>query len=147
MTGLPSQLDGALVVGDMIEPRHDLALRICLLDGDVRHEAVRSCAVPVLLTRLDVDGVTRTDFLQLWAAHDVRRYRSGSMTIIHPVVGELELNYEAILLTADSGLTLNAFSAALDSAAADALKLLASWTSSSGALATETKLTVERPTP
>jgi hypothetical protein len=40
-------------------------------------------------------------FRTLWAAHDVRLHRTGSERLNHPVVGDLELTYEAIELPAD----------------------------------------------
>jgi hypothetical protein len=51
------------VVGDVVEPGHELPVLVGFLDGDVRHEAVRRRAVPVLLARLDVDDVAGPDFL------------------------------------------------------------------------------------
>ncbi len=45
----------------------------------------------------------------------------------HPAVGDLSLNFEAMELPADAGLTMTAYSAEPGSASADALKLLASW--------------------
>lgn len=40
------------------------------------------------------------DFRQRWASHDVRHYRSGTRRCRHPLVGELELTYEALAVTA-----------------------------------------------
>ncbi len=45
----------------------------------------------------------------------------------HPVAGDLQLNFEAMELPADPGLTLIAFSADAGSPAEDALTLLGSW--------------------
>ena len=45
----------------------------------------------------------------------------------HPVVGDLELNFEAIGTAVQSGLTLLVYTAAPGTPTADALKLLASW--------------------
>jgi hypothetical protein len=55
----------------------------------------------------------------------------------HPVVGDLNLDYETMPLPADLGLTLTAFSAPAGSAD-DALRLLSSWaaTRQTGALNT-----------
>jgi hypothetical protein len=57
-----------LLVGDVIEPGHDLTVLVGLLDRDVRHEACGGRAVPVLLARLDVDDVAGADLLRLAAA-------------------------------------------------------------------------------
>ncbi len=46
----------------------------------------------------------------------------------HPVVGELELSYEVMELSADSGLTVAVYSAEPHSRSAQALELLAGWT-------------------
>ncbi len=72
---------------------------------------------------------TRSDrFRQLWAAHDVRYHRTGTKRFHHPLVGELSLDFEAFELPGDEGQRLNVYTAASDSAAAEALGLLASWT-------------------
>src|SRR5947209_9866051 len=57
-----------LLVGDVVEPRDDLALFVGFLHGDVGHEPVGCGAVPVLLVRLDVNDVTGTDLLDLTSA-------------------------------------------------------------------------------
>jgi transcriptional regulator with XRE-family HTH domain len=80
------------------------------------------------LTDLVGELSTRSEtFRTLWAAHDVRHHRTGTKRIHHPVVGDLDLSFEAMTLTADDGLILNAFTAEPGSASADALSLLASW--------------------
>ena len=63
-----------------------------------------------------------------WAAHNVRFHRTGAKRIQHPVVGHLDLRYEAMELSADSGLTMTVYAAEPDSAPQQALDLLASWT-------------------
>jgi transcriptional regulator with XRE-family HTH domain len=71
---------------------------------------------------------TRSDaFRTLWASHDVRNHRTGHKVLNHPVVGRLELAYEAFDLPADTGLTILAYSPEPDTTSEDALKLLASW--------------------
>jgi MmyB-like transcription regulator ligand binding domain len=45
----------------------------------------------------------------------------------HPVVGDLSLAYEVMELSADTGLTLTAYSPEPNSASQDGLALLASW--------------------
>ena len=47
--------------------------------------------------------------------------------IHHPVVGDLELTYEAFELPSDPGLTMQTYTAEPGSPSADALKVLASW--------------------
>jgi hypothetical protein len=80
------------------------------------------------LTDLVGELATRsTEFRTLWAGHDVRLHRSGIKKFRHPVVGRLDLAYEAMDLPADPGLTLTAYTAEPGSPSEDALRLLASW--------------------
>lgn len=84
------------------------------------------------LTDLVGELSTRSDrFRTLWAAHNVRYHRSGVKKLHHPVVGDLELTYEAFELPADPGLSLSTYTAEPGSASADALRLLASWAATS----------------
>ena len=72
---------------------------------------------------------TRSDeFRVRWAAHNVRFHRTGTKHIHHPVVGELDLSYETMELSADDGLSVAIFTAEPGSASQQALDLLASWT-------------------
>ncbi len=57
-----------------------------------------------------------------------RYHRSGRKRLHHPLVGDIELDYEALQLPADPGQRLNVYSAPPDSDAERALSLLASWT-------------------
>jgi len=66
-------------------------------------------------------------FSSLWARHDVRFHRTGSKRIQHPIVGELELNYEAFDVSSDPGWHMFAYSAEPHSASDERLRLLASW--------------------
>jgi transcriptional regulator with XRE-family HTH domain len=71
---------------------------------------------------------TRSEpFRTWWAAHNVRYHRTGTKRLRHPVVGELELEYEVMDVSADDGLTIAAYSAEPGSRSAEALDLLASW--------------------
>jgi len=80
------------------------------------------------LTELIGELSTRSDeFRVRWATHDVRFHRTGAKTLHHPVVGALDLTYEALELPGDPGLTLLAYTADAGSATHDALQLLASW--------------------
>jgi MmyB-like transcription regulator ligand binding domain len=63
-----------------------------------------------------------------WAAHNVRYHRTATKRLRHPVVGELELDYEVMDVSADEGLTISVYSAEPGSRSAQALDLLASWT-------------------
>ncbi|RZU19842.1 helix-turn-helix protein [Kribbella rubisoli] len=68
------------------------------------------------------------DFRRRWAAHDVRYHRTGRKRLHHPLVGDLELDYEAFELAGDPGQRINVYTAPPDSASEEALELLASWT-------------------
>jgi transcriptional regulator with XRE-family HTH domain len=72
---------------------------------------------------------TRSDlFRKLWAAHDVREHRAGLKTIHHPIVGDLDLTYQAMDLASDRGLQMIVFSAEPASASRERLQLLANLT-------------------
>ncbi|WP_123308247.1 helix-turn-helix transcriptional regulator [Cellulomonas sp. PhB143] len=90
------------------------------------------------LTALVGELSTRSeDFRRLWASHDVRYHRTGTKVFHHPVVGTLELDYEALLLPADAGLQLNVYTAVPGSPSEDGLKVLASWAATAAAEALE----------
>jgi len=81
------------------------------------------------LTDLVGELSTRSErFRTLWAAHNVRYHRTGVKKLNHPIVGPLELTYEAFELPADPGLSMSTYTAVPGSPSADALKLLASYT-------------------
>jgi hypothetical protein len=70
---------------------------------------------------------TRSDPFRLWwAAHDVRYHQTGTKRLRHPLVGDLELNYEVMPIPGD-GLRLTIFTAEIGSRSAHALDLLSSW--------------------
>jgi len=74
---------------------------------------------------------TRSDlFRTLWGAHDVREHRTGLKSIHHPVVGDLDLNFQAMDLSSDRGLQMLVFSAEPGSESHDGLQLLANWAAS-----------------
>lgn len=76
-------------------------------------------------------------FRTRWASQDVRFHRSGRKRLRHPIVGELDLDFEGMDLTSEPGLRLNVCTAAPGTPTADALKLLASWAASQSELPTE----------
>jgi transcriptional regulator with XRE-family HTH domain len=81
-----------------------------------------------VLTDLVGELATRSElFRTLWAAHDVRVHQTGTKNVHHPVVGDLDLTFEAMDLTSTTGLQLLAFSAAPGSTSDDGLRLLATW--------------------
>ncbi|HKN89117.1 MAG TPA: transcriptional regulator, partial [Acidimicrobiia bacterium] len=79
------------------------------------------------LTDLIGELSTRSEtFRTRWAAHNVRFHRTGSKRLHHPVVGDLDLSYEALELPGED-LTLLAYTAEPGSPTHDGLNLLASW--------------------
>ena len=71
---------------------------------------------------------TRSEtFRNRWATHNVRLHRSGAKRFHHPVVGDVSLAFEVMELSADTGLTLTAFTAEPNSPSQDSVALLASW--------------------
>jgi transcriptional regulator with XRE-family HTH domain len=85
---------------------------------------------------------TRSElFRHRWASQDVKFHRSGQKRLRHPVVGQLDLDFESLELASEPGHYLNVYTAAPDTPTADALKLLASWAASQENLATEAAAT------
>lgn len=80
------------------------------------------------LTDLVGELSTRSEeFRTRWAAHNVLFHRTGRKLLHHPVVGELDLTYEALDLTSAPGLTLLVYTAQPGTPSQDSLALLASW--------------------
>jgi transcriptional regulator with XRE-family HTH domain len=64
-------------------------------------------------------------FRRRWAAHDVRFHRTGLKRLHHPVVGDLDLSFEALELPADPGLLMLVYGAEPGTTSSDGLRLLA----------------------
>ena len=80
------------------------------------------------LTDLIGELSTRSEeFRTRWAAHNVRFHRTGIKRLHHPVVGDLDLTFEALELPADPGLRITTYTAEPGSPSQDGLNLLASW--------------------
>jgi len=79
------------------------------------------------LTDLIGELSTRSEtFRARWAAHDVRFHRTGRKQLHHPVVGHLDLAFEAMELPGED-LTMLVYTADAGSRSQEALDLLASW--------------------
>jgi hypothetical protein len=79
---------------------------------------------------------TRSElFRTFWATHNVHRHDAGVKRFHHPLVGELTVNFEAMQVVADPGLTMFVYTAEPGSKSAQALDLLASWTATPDELA------------
>jgi hypothetical protein len=71
------------------------------------------------------------EFRTSWAAHDVRFHQTGVKRLRHPVVGDLDLTYEVMELSAGAGVTIAVYSADPGSRSEEGLDLLASWAATS----------------
>lgn len=65
-------------------------------------------------------------FRQWWAGHRVASRSAGTVRLHHPAVGDLELNFESLVLPDDPDQTLRIYSARPGSPSSDALALLGS---------------------
>src|SRR5699024_12253210 len=73
------------------------------------------------------NGHTRTEAVEYRGAkHDVRQHREGLKRIHHPVVGDLELDYQAMDLPANPDWCMFPFTAEPGSVTEERLKLLGS---------------------
>jgi transcriptional regulator with XRE-family HTH domain len=100
--------------------------------GSLRAEIGRDPADRVLSELIGELSARSEEFRALWAAHDVKYYRSGVQPFRHPLAGDLTLNYNALELPADPGQTMIVYTAEPNSPSHEALNLLASWTSAVG---------------
>ncbi|MEU5892291.1 helix-turn-helix transcriptional regulator [Streptomyces sp. NPDC047461] len=80
------------------------------------------------LTGLIGELVTHSEeFRTAWAKHNVRLHHTGRKSFRHPAVGVLTLDFDAMELPAQPGLTLTAYSAAPGTPDHDTLRLLTTW--------------------
>ncbi|MEU1710490.1 helix-turn-helix transcriptional regulator [Streptomyces sp. NPDC005706] len=93
--------------------------------GSLRAEAARTPADTDLADLIDELVTYSAEFAMGWDAHDVEYYRSGKQGFRHPRVGDLDLDYDALEIPADPGLTIVTYTAAPTSPHAAALARLA----------------------
>jgi transcriptional regulator with XRE-family HTH domain len=105
---------------DYDQVANDGAAMLRLEAGRNPHDAALIRLVGELSTQSEL-------FRERWASRDVVYHRSGLKRLHHPVVGDLDLNYESMELPSEPGLVMNVYTAPAGSPTADALKLLASW--------------------
>ncbi|MGW7824522.1 helix-turn-helix transcriptional regulator [Streptomyces puniciscabiei] len=74
--------------------------------GSLRTEAARNPADTDLADLIDELATCSEEFAQRWVDHDVEYYRSGQQRFHHPDVGDLDLDYDALEVAADPGLTI-----------------------------------------
>ncbi|BBC38514.1 XRE family transcriptional regulator [Streptomyces graminofaciens] len=86
------------------------------------------------LTQLIGELVTRSEeFRTAWAKHNVRLHHTGRKLFRHPAVGVITLDFDAMELPAQPGLTLTAYSAVPGTPDYEALQLLAAWAATENA--------------
>lgn len=90
-------------------------------------------------------AVRDPDFRQWWADHDVDLRDHGTKSYHHPVVGDLELGYEAFTPVGEPELLFAMHTVEPNSASAVALNLLASWSSTTQA-SRSAAITTDQPT-
>lgn len=93
----------------------------------LRAEAARVPDSPEVIALVGELATRSEPFRTRWAAHNVKAHHHGAKRFRHPAVGELTLTYNAFELPGAAGLSLIGYTAAPDSPAGQALKLLASW--------------------
>ncbi|MFC9457098.1 helix-turn-helix transcriptional regulator [Streptomyces sp. NPDC056983] len=74
--------------------------------GSLRTEAARTPGNTDLADLIDELATQSPEFAMRWDAHDVEYYRSGQQRFHHPAVGNLDLDYDALEIPADPGLTI-----------------------------------------
>ena len=106
------------------------------LVASLRSEAGRNPHDRALTDLVGELSMRSEPFRTWWGAHDVRHHQTGRKRLHHPVVGELDLEYEVMAISADSGLRLAVFTAEAGSRSAEALDVLASWVATPEAVLT-----------
>ncbi|MGI5423738.1 helix-turn-helix transcriptional regulator [Streptomyces sp. CA-179760] len=74
--------------------------------GSLRTEAARTPGNTDLADLIDELATHSTEFALRWDAHEVEYYRSGQQRFHHPAIGDLDLDYDALEIPADPGLTI-----------------------------------------
>ncbi|RJQ75625.1 XRE family transcriptional regulator [Pseudonocardiaceae bacterium YIM PH 21723] len=96
--------------------------------GVLRLDVARHPDDPLLAELIGELSMKSPEFRRWWADHDVRERTHGIKRYLHPLVGELELNYESLQLPGDPDQTMCVYTTEPGSPAETALQLLANWT-------------------
>lgn len=83
---------------------------------------------PALMTLVGELATRSADFRTWWGGHTVRTHTTGTKRINHPIVGEITLNYESLIVPSNNGIVVATYLAEPGTPSADALDLLRSWT-------------------
>jgi transcriptional regulator with XRE-family HTH domain len=76
-------------------------------------------------------------FRSLWAAHNVLRFRHGVKKYHHPIVGDLDFDFESFEVSGEPDLLMVVYVAEPHSPSAEAMQLLANWTGAGQAKSVE----------
>jgi transcriptional regulator with XRE-family HTH domain len=95
--------------------------------GTLRLDAGRYPDDPLTRQLVGELAMTSEDFRRWWADHRVVERSHGTKRMRHPVVGELEIHYEAMSLPGDPDQTLFVYTTRRGSPSHDAMRLLSSW--------------------
>ena len=101
-----------------------------LATENLRLDAGRDPEDPATQALVGELTIASREFASWWQEHRVFQRTSGDKRFRHPVVGDLTLQYETLVLPGDDSQTLFLYSAEAGSKHAEALGLLASWTMS-----------------
>jgi transcriptional regulator with XRE-family HTH domain len=93
----------------------------------LRLEAGRNPHDQALIELVGELSTQSEEFRRRWASQDVRYHRSGRKRLRHPLVGQLDLDFEALELPSEPTWSLNIYTAAAGTPTHDALRVLASW--------------------
>lgn len=97
--------------------------------GLLRAEVGRNPTDDTLTNLIDELFTGSDDFRRRWSAHDVLFHRAGVARLRHPVIGDLALTYEDLVLPDDPGQSILVFTADPGSESEQALERLADWAS------------------
>ncbi len=109
-------------------PDWDTAAHTCV--AILRTEAGRDPHDPRMHDLVGELSTRSNEFRRRWSSHDVRLHGAGTKRFHHTAVGEMDLAYESMDMLSEPGLTLTIYAAEPASRTAEALALLASWTTS-----------------
>ena len=95
--------------------------------GTLRLDAGRHPDDPATRHLVGELAMQSDDFRRWWADHRVVERSHGTKRMRHPVVGDLEIRYEAMNLPGDPDQTLFVYTTRSGSPSYDAMRLLSSW--------------------
>ncbi|MFF7856234.1 helix-turn-helix domain-containing protein [Streptomyces sp. NPDC007904] len=104
--------------------------------ASLRLYAGRHAGDPQLTELIGELSLHSDTFRRLWADHDVRAHTTGTKRLHHPLVGDLALDYVVLAAEDDPEQSLAIYTPEPASPSAEALGILASWTSTTTAAPT-----------